>query len=375
MSALEPAAANLLGFARLLRAAGFRIAPEQAVTFIQGVVLLGPRSMDDIREAACATLAPPPDRIAEFDALYRSWFWGDATVSADGGGEEETRVKDDSGGAAEQPEMSREDRSGELASVTDRPGDRAFASDKMLLDQLGRRLSAALPTRRSFRDVRAVSRGRLDLRRSLSAIVGADGDIPTPVLRRRAHVARGLLLLIDISGSMKRYTADYLRLAHAIVQNVGRVEVFTLGTRLTRITPGLRLRARERALARVADLVDDWDGGTRIGPTLLALLGIPRFGAFARGAVVAILSDGLERGSHVEMETAIRRLSARAFRLSLFTPLAADPRFQPRTAGLAAILPYLDDLADGSSIGSITDHLLSLASPAAGAGPIPRKMS
>lgn len=120
-----------------------------------------------------------------------------------------------------------------------------------------------------------------------------------------------------------------MKLAHAIVQGAPGAEVFTVGTRLTRITRPLQARRLDVALARVAELVEDWDGGTRIGPTLLTLLTIPALAALARGAAIVVLSDGLERGSHAEMEQAFKRLKARAFRLSLLTPLAADPRFKP----------------------------------------------
>src|SRR5439155_17455503 len=116
-------------------------------------------------------------------------------------------------------------------------------------------------------------------------------------------------------------------------------------------------------LARAAAQVDDWDGGTRMGPTLLAFLSLPRFSASARGAAIVILSDALERGDHAELETAMRRLSVRAFRLSLATPLAGDPRFRPAMAALRAILPVLDVLVDGSSMRSLTDFILSLARP------------
>ncbi|TIP78975.1 MAG: VWA domain-containing protein, partial [Mesorhizobium sp.] len=233
----------------------------------------------------------------------------------------------------------------------------------------------ALPARRSFRTVRTHARGKLDLRRSLREIVSADGDIPSPLLRRRQTVPRKLLLLIDVSGSMKLYTSDYLKLAHAAVQGADRAEIFTFGTRLTRITTALRIRDRDQALARVAALVDDWDGGTRMGPTLLAFLSVPRFSSFARGAAVIILSDALERGDHAELEMAMRRLSARAFRLSLATPLAGNPRFQPATAALRAILPVLDDLVDGSSIAGLTDFILSLARPAPTAAAIWKRVS
>ena len=201
----------------------------------------------------------------------------------------------------------------------------------------------------------------------------ADGDVPVPPLRRRPTVSRRLLILIDISGSMKLHTGDYLKLAHTAVQAADRVEVFTLGTRLTRITRALKVRDLDAALERTAALVDDWDGGTRIGPTLLAFLGVPRFAAFARGAAIVLLSDGLERGDHAEMETAMRRLGARAFRLSLCTPLAGDPRFSPRTAALKAILPCLDDLVDGSSLTGLADFMLTLARPAPSADTVWRR--
>ncbi|HEY5818774.1 MAG TPA: VWA domain-containing protein [Mesorhizobium sp.] len=371
---LPVAAAHLAGFARLLRSTGFGNVPEQTVTFLDAVRLLGPRSMTDIREAALATLAPQPDRHREFEALFRAWFWGDPVAAADGKDDEETQVKEDGGGREELPVPEESFPAGEMASSTETLAARQFPHEDTDLTRLRRCLPAAIPKRRSFRNVRA-SRGRPDLRRSLRLIVRSDGDIFDPILRRRPQVQRKLLVLIDISGSMKLHTAGHLRLAHAIVRNADRAEVFTLGTRLTRITAPLRIADCGRALARVAETVEDWDGGTRIGPTLLALLSVPRFAAFARGAAVVILSDGLEREGHAEMEQAFRRLKARAFRLSLLTPLAADGRFRPRTAALAAVLPYLDDLADGSGIGPVADFILSLARPAKRARDIWREVS
>jgi uncharacterized protein with von Willebrand factor type A (vWA) domain len=375
MSALPPAAANLLGFARLLRSCGFTVAPEQAISFMEGVALLGPRSMDDIREAALALLAPPADRRMDFESLFRAYFWGDVVYVAQGETDEATRVKDD-GEAREQLAVeSLPEKGGARASTAERLSARAFARDEDRLAAFRRELPAALPARRSFRNVRTLTGGKLDLRRSLRAIVGADGDVPSPCLRRRPLVQRRLLMLIDVSGSMKLHTTDYLKLAHAVVHAADRAEIFAFGTRLTRLTPSLSLRDRDAALARVAELVEDWDGGTRIGPTLAAFLAVPRFAAFARGAAVVILSDGLERGGHAEMEAALRRLSARAHRLSFCTPLAGDPRFRPETGALKAVLPLLDDLVDGSSIAALTRFILSLARPAAAASKIWRKVS
>ncbi|MBE1708945.1 MULTISPECIES: vWA domain-containing protein [Mesorhizobium] len=372
---LPRAAAPFFGFARLLRHHAFPIAPEQVTGFMKAVTLLGPRSMNDIREAALATLAPPPDRHGEFDAHFRAYFYNDTKPSIEGEKDDETRIKDDRGTREEEDQTVRKEEGGELSSALEQLSTRDFQRDDDRLAAFRRKLSSALPARRSFRTVRTPSRGKLDLRRSLREIVSADGDVPSPLLRRRQTVPRKLLLLIDVSGSMKLHTADYLKLAHAAVQGADRAEIFTFGTRLTRITSALRIRDRDQALARAAAQVDDWDGGTRMGPTLLAFLSVPRFSSFARGAAVVILSDALERGDHAELETAIRRLSARAFRLSLATPLAGDPRFRPATAALRAILPDLDDLIDGSSLTSLTDFILSLARPAPTASTIWKRVS
>ena len=167
-------------------------------------------------------------------------------------------------------------------------------------------------------------------------------------------------MLIDISGSMKEHTEDSLRFAHALYRAAERMECFTLGTRLTRVTGAFRLRNPDRALERAAALAPDWDGGTRIGDALRAFLSVPRFAGLARGAAVTVLSDGLERGAPDAMVEAVQRLSRLAWRLSWLSPLAADTGFRPETAALSAVLPWLDDLGDGASPERLSAHVLGL---------------
>ena len=132
---------------------------------------------------------------------------------------------------------------------------------------------------------------------------------------------------------------------------------------MARVTRAMRLKHREQALAATATIVSDWDGGTRIGDALRAFLGVPRFAGYSRGAAVIVLSDGLERGDPSAMRDAVLRLSRLAWRVSWLTPLAADPNFTPQTEGLKAILPLVDDLADGSSMRAVCDHVLNLHEP------------
>ncbi|WP_245313049.1 VWA domain-containing protein, partial [Bradyrhizobium macuxiense] len=179
-------------------------------------------------------------------------------------------------------------------------------------------------------------------------------------LRRRQR-PRKILLLIDVSGSMKARTEENLKLAHALAQAAGNVEVFTFGTRLTRVTRALRLKRREQALNAAAFLVSDWDGGTRIGDALQAFLAVPRFGGYARGAAIVIVSDGLERGDPAALRDAVAKLSRRAWRVSWLTPLATAPGFKPQTEALIAIERFVDDLVDGGSSAAVVAHLLSLA--------------
>src|SRR6476646_1487733 len=133
---------------------------------------------------------------------------------------------------------------------------------------------------------------------------------------------------------MKVRTEESMKLAHILLQAVNAAEVFTVGTRLTRVTRPLRLQRREQALSAASHLVSDWDGGTRIGDALQAFLAVPRFGGYARGAAVIIISAGLERGDVSALRDAVARLSRRAWRLSWLTPLATGSGFVPQTEAL-----------------------------------------
>ena len=357
--------APFLDFVHALRSHGFAVSPDQTEAFLSAITLLGPRGMEHVSRAAVATLAPPIERMGAFETLFRAIFYGDASPTALARtGEDETVVNDRSGGEQQSETPLEQEQGGAKASTLERLATRDFDQADMGLAAFRRALPDALPRRHSFRQLRVNSNGAIDLRRSLRDIVRAEGDLAAPRLRRRQEVVRRPLIFIDISGSMSDHTDELLALAHATIQAVPRAEIFAIGTRLSRITTALRAKDKTVALARAADAVDDWNGGTRIGPVLKAFLAIPRFAAMARGAMVLVASDGLERGGHSEFENAMRRLSQLSHRLSLATPLAGDARFRPETAALAAVLPWLDDLVDGSSAHAIARFMLTLDRPA-----------
>ena len=357
-----------ISFVALLRSNAFSVAPEQTTAFLAAVELLGPRSLEHIRQAGIATLAPPPERRATYDRLFDLHFRGGEVIErAEGEDEEAIRLQEEGRGLDEPPLSDEANESGLAAARAEALLERRFAqlSTSDALRRLSREAPARLPRRRGHRRMRARRGPFADLRRTLRDSVRNDGEVLKLGRLRRRPRPRKLLLLIDVSGSMKARTEENIKLAHALLQAAGTAEVFTFGTRLTRVTRALRLKRSEQALNAAAHLVSDWDGGTRIGDALQAFLAVPRFGGYARGAAVIIVSDGLERGDVSALREAVARLSRRAWRLSWLTPLATDPKFRPQTEALIAIEPLVDDLAGGGSSAAVVSHLLSLKRMAA----------
>lgn len=361
MTGLPAAARPFVEFPAVLRANGFAVAPDQTIGFIEAVGLLGPRGIDDVRRAAIAMLAVPHEREDEFDAIFRAFFYGETAAGVFEAEDDEVEAREPTGEAGEEEILPDEDAAGEAASAEERLARREFipGDADAALARFGRLAPARLPRRLSYRHT-PDPRGRvLDMRRTLREAARRGGEVFELATRARKTRQRRVVLLIDISGSMAERTEDSLRFAHALARAAERLEVFTLGTRLTRITPALRPRNERRALDRVGAMVADMDGGTRIGEALQAFLSVPRYAGFARGALVIVLSDGLERGGPEAMTDAVRRLSRMAWRIEWLSPLATEG-YAPETAGVAAVLPYLSSLGDGSGIAAVIDHVLKL---------------
>lgn len=360
---LPTAVQPLLDFTTVLRRHGFSISPDQSISFIEAVEILGPRDIWDIRSAARAILSIPKEREPEFDALFRAVFFGQ-TVAADTDGEaDDVEALEPTGETMEVESGDEMSDVGLEAVAAERLGQRPLVSvqDETALDRFAKLAPQRLPRRRSYRRAPARRGDALDLRRTLKQAVRRDGEVFELCRTRRKTRQRKILLLIDVSGSMKERTDEMMRFAHALAKAADRLEVFTLGTRLTRITSTLSVADRDLALKRVEQAVADIDGGTRIGDALQAFLAVPRYAGFARGAAVVVLSDGLERGNPDAMVDAVRRISRLAWRVEWLTPLAGDPQFEPQTAALSAILPWLDSLADGGAVERVCRHILNIA--------------
>jgi uncharacterized protein with von Willebrand factor type A (vWA) domain len=191
-----------------------------------------------------------------------------------------------------------------------------------------------------------------DLRATVRASLRHGGELFERRYREPAWRPRRLVLVVDVSGSMAPYARMLLQYVQACVTARRRVEAFTFGTRLTRVTRELAGRDPDRALRRASDAVEDWSGGTRIGAAL-AELNREHGRRIGRGAMVVLLSDGWDRGEPEELALELARLRRCSHRVVWLNPLAADPRYEPLTRGMQAALPHLDRLLPGNSIASL----------------------
>jgi uncharacterized protein with von Willebrand factor type A (vWA) domain len=215
------------------------------------------------------------------------------------------------------------------------------------------RIAARAPQRLSRR-TRPTRRRRdtHDLRATVRASLRHGGELMERRYREPGLRPRRIVLVCDVSGSMAPYARMLLQYLQASVTAHTRVEAFVFGTRLTRVTRDLDSRDPDRALARAAERVSDWSGGTRIGAAL-AELNREHGRRIGRGAVVVILSDGWDRGDPDLLGVEMARLQRTAHRLLWLNPLAADPRYEPLTRGMRAALPHVDHLLPGNSIASL----------------------
>jgi uncharacterized protein len=236
-------------------------------------------------------------------------------------------------------------RDKDFAEYTD--AERAQA--RVLMARLARRTPQRLSRR-----TRATRRRRdvHDLRATVRASLRHGGELFERRYREPAERPRRLVLVCDVSGSMAPYARMLLQYLQASVSARARVEAFVFGTRLTRVTRELAGRDPDRALARAADHVSDWSGGTRIGAAL-AELNREHGRRIGRGAVIVVLSDGWDRGDPEVLAAEMARLRRCAHRVLWLNPLAADPRYEPLTRGMQAALPHVDHLLPGNSIASL----------------------
>ncbi|WP_283133696.1 vWA domain-containing protein [Rhizohabitans arisaemae] len=342
---------TIVGFARTLRAAGVDADHERTRLMIRALGHVSAANRDEVYWAGRVTLCSTPDDLPRYDRCFAAYFAGEtprlarsappvvivrhtATPVGEPGEQEEGESGLTPAGVSEVEVL----RTRDVAGLT--------AAERDEVHRLLGMLRAGRMSRVSRRFLPA-RRGRLDQRRTVRAMLRQGGEIGVLHRRRHRRRPRRVVLLIDVSGSMAAYADTLLRLAHALVRSEPRAtEVFTLGTRLTRVTAELRHRDPATAMTAVSAAIPDWSGGTRLGAELKEFL----TGSRARGAIVVIASDGWERGDASLLGDQMARLSRLAHQVIWVNPHKGRIGYEPLTAGMRVSLPHVDEFIAGHSL-------------------------
>ena len=357
-AAADELTGTLVGFARVLRAAGVPSTPDRLHSTVAAVGHLDVCRREDVYWAGRLTLCAGPDDLERYDRAFDAWFGGRTVPPlrvvppvqvmrpvAVPGTEREA-------GAGDRPEDLPAATASELEVLRHRDLADLTAAEREVVRRLIALLDPVGETRVSRRH-RPAYRGHLDPGRTVRAMLRRGGE-PVRLERRKRRVRpRRLVLVVDVSGSMQPYADPYLRFAHAAARRRPGTEVFTVGTRLTRVTREMKGRDASAALVAVSGSVPDWSGGTRLGELVKAFL--DRWGqrGTARGAVVVVASDGWERGDAALLGAQMLRLSRLAHRVVWVNPHRGLPGYAPMTAGMRAALPHVDDFVDGHSLDAL----------------------
>jgi uncharacterized protein with von Willebrand factor type A (vWA) domain len=253
-----------------------------------------------------------------------------------------------------------------LASRAERLAAKDFAeltpAELLALSGLMRKLTLAVPLRRSRRHRPTPHGKRTDLRSTLRQARRTGGHPLRLARRAPAMRPRQLIVLCDISGSMEPYARAMLQLLYCAAGGA-EAEVFTFATRLTRLTPVLAHMPPEQALQRAGQTALDWLGGTRIGASLKEFNDTRGRAGLARGAVVVIISDGWDTGDPAEVRREMQRLSRVAHRIIWVNPRTKSEQYRPLAGGMAAAWPYCDAVVSAHSVHALNDLTVALAHP------------
>jgi len=379
---------NVMHFGRLLRRAGLPLATERIQLALHALQVAGLASRQDFHDTLRACLLDRVEHGELFDQAFEL-FWREPDLTGP------LLAQPQAGAAPPAPPENR--RLGEALFApppAPTPGspDEAPEADTALswnererLQQadfesmsadewraalaLLRRLPLLFPPVSTRRSQRAPQPGRPDGRATLQALARHGGELWQMRWRRPRSMPTPLVVLADISGSMSRYSRMLLHFTHALGHANGRVESFVFGTRLTRITRALRQRDPDIAIARVAREVHDWSGGTRISASLHDFNQRWARRVLSGRATVLLISDGLEHGTpddprceRLRFET--ERLHKSCHRLVWLNPLLRFAAFQPRAAGIRAMLPHVDRFLPAHNLHSLEQLAGVLAQPA-----------
>ena len=371
-------------FARALRAAGMPIGPGKVLDALEAVRAVGLENRRDFYWTLHAVFVNKHDQEEIFDQAFHI-FWrnpqllekmlalmlpGFAPAEPEKGEEMNRRLAEALHGDGDGKEKEGETEIELDAAMTfsaqemlremdfEKMSNEEVEQAKKALERLALPL-ADLPTRRFAPDPRG---SRVDLRATMRAQLRAGGIIALRHKRRRTRPPP-LVVLCDISGSMSRYSRVFLHFMHAITNDRDRVYTFLFGTRLSNVTRYLRYKDIDLALDKVAQVVEDWSGGTRIGQCLAEFNRHWSRRVLGQGAIVLLITDGLDRDAGAGISQEIERLHKSCRRLIWLNPLLRYEGFAPKSLGMRAILPHVDEFRPVHNLASLDELVKALMRP------------
>ena len=389
-------AGNITHFARALRRAGLPIGPGRVIDAIRAVEAAGFSEKRDFYWTLHACFVNRPEHRLVFAQVFRL-YWRDPRylehmmammIPAVRGVQEDRKAQSAEKRAAEAlldgaeaPDFEERDSDeGETqieidASLTMSSEERLrsldfeqmstaeMAAAKRMLS----RLSLPVQPIKSRRSKASLAGGRIDPARTLRAAMRQGGEMHRIALKEPRPRWPNLVVLCDISGSMSQYSRVVLHFLHAVSNAKGqgwaKVHAFTFGTRLTNITRHLRQRDVDAALAAAGAEAQDWEGGTRIGDCIEAFNRDWSRRVMGQGAVVLVITDGLDRDDPVRLARQMERLHLSSRRLIWLNPLLRWEGFAPKARGIAAMLPHVDSFRAGHSIASLEELAQVISRP------------
>lgn len=374
---------HVIAFARALRAEGMVVTPAQTATFaraLREISIFDPVAFFHAAQSSLVTRREDQARFAEvfrkfWHSLGQERFPSELLSQAIIPPKKEQKAKP--GEVGREPRSSAELNHRALPMV-----DRAltFSEAEVLkhkrFDQMtegeleaARRLLYTLawnPPERHTRRMKTSGKEQLDLRLSFRRSLKHQGELVELAWRTHKSKPRPLIALADVSGSMERYARMLLLFLHAFSlqhsrNTARRVETFTFGTRLTRITHTLKKRSVDAALTEVGQQVKDWSGGTRIGGCLHSFNQTWARRVLGQGAIVLVISDGWDQGEPELLSFEMERLQKSCYRLIWLNPLIGTPGYQPLTRGLVAAMSFIDDFLPVHNLSSLEMLVEALA--------------
>jgi len=382
-------AENIVYFARALRAAGIPVGPGAVMDALTAVRVAGVGTREDFYWTLHAVFVNRHEHSVLFDQAFRIFFrrrgYLDKLMAALLPQAPPRQEEQPKAGArrieealfAGMPEQERA-KPEEEADATLTVSDRELLQRKDFAQMTAAEIAAAKDAIKRLvlsldevktRRLAPSRRGHIvDIRRTLRASLKAGGAVIDLKYLGPRRKAPPIVALLDISGSMSQYTRLFLHFLHAVTDARKRVATFLFGTRLTNVTRALARKDPDEALAAVSASVADWSGGTRIATSLRAFNKQWARRVLTQGAIVLLITDGLERDGGERLEFEIDRLHRSCRRLTWLNPLLRFEGFEPKAKGIRSMLPHVDELRPIHNLESMAQLVRALSVDSARGG-------